>query len=145
MKFMVLMIPGNKKAYEQGAMPEPALIEKMMKFNEDLVKAGVLLAGDGLHPSAKGARIDFTGGKASVTDGPFTEARELIGGYWLWQVKAKEEAIAWAKRCPAESGDQLELRQVFEPADFGPEVAEREGALIEAIAKGMAKNQGTSS
>ncbi|HSO34150.1 MAG TPA: YciI family protein [Labilithrix sp.] len=145
MKFMVLMIPGNKKAYEQGAMPEPALIEKMMKFNEDLVKAGVLLAGDGLHPSAKGARIDFTGGKASVTDGPFTEARELIGGYWLWQVKSKEEAIAWAKRCPAESGDQLELRQVFDAADFGPEVAAREGALMEEIAKRTAKDQGTSS
>lgn len=130
MKFMVLMIP-ERKAYEAGAMPEPALIDKMMDFNETLVKAGVMLAGDGLHPG--GARLSFTGGKASVTDGPFTEARELIGGYWIWQVKSREEALAWAKRCPAAPGDTLEVRQVFDAADFGPEVAAREAELTKAM------------
>ena len=138
MKFMVLMIPGDKKSYEGGAMPEPALIEKMMKYNEDLTKAGVLLALDGLHPSAKGARIAFDGGKPSVTDGPFTEARELIGGYWMWQVKSKEEAVEWAKRCPAQLGDTIELRQVFDPADFGPDIAAREGEFVEGMAKNAA-------
>ena len=101
MRFMVLMIPGQKN-YEAGAMPDAKLIEQMMKFNEDLAKAGILLAADGLHPSSKGARVSFTGGKPGVTDGPFTESREIIGGYWLWQVKSKEEAVEWVKRCPAD-------------------------------------------
>ena len=135
MKFMVLMIPGDKKSYEGGAMPETALVEKMMKYNEDLTKAGILLALDGLHPSSKGARISFAAGKASVTDGPFTEARELIGGYWMWQVKSKEEAVEWAKRCPALPGDTIELRQVFDAADFGPEIAAREAEFTKALEK----------
>jgi len=90
----------------------------MMKFNEELVKAGVMLSGDGLHPSSKGARIKFAGGKRTVVDGPFTEAKELIGGFWLWQVKSKEEAIEWAKRAPFGDGVTLELRQVFESAEL---------------------------
>jgi hypothetical protein len=134
MRFMVLMIPGNK-TYEAGSMvPDEKSMGPMMKYNEELVKAGVILAGEGLHPTSKGARLSFSGGKPTVTDGPFTEAREIIGGYWLWQVKSKEEAIEWAKRCPAENGDTLELRQVFESADFGPEIAKQEAALREKIA-----------
>jgi hypothetical protein len=132
MRFMVLMIPGDK-SYEKGAMPDPKLVDKMMKYNEDLAKAGVLLGLDGLHPSSKGARIEFSGGKRTVIDGPFTEARELIGGYWLWQVKSKEEALEWASRCPAQDGDTLEVRQVFDAADFGPAVAGKEGAILESI------------
>jgi hypothetical protein len=126
MRFMVLITPANKAQYEAGAMPDEKLVGAMMKYNEDLAKAGVLLALDGLHPSAKGARIKLSGGKRTVVDGPFTEARELIGGYWLWQVKSKEEAVEWAKRCPMEDGDTLEIRQVFEASDFGPEVAATE-------------------
>jgi hypothetical protein len=135
MKFMVLMIPGDRKSYEAGAMPEPALIDKMMKFNEDLVKAGILLAGDGLHGSAKAARVSFAGEKPTVVDGPFTEARELIGGYWMWQVKSKEEAVEWAKRCPGQPGDTLEVRQVIDASEFGPEVAAREAELTKALEK----------
>jgi hypothetical protein len=140
MRFMVLIIPGDKKV-EEGVMPDEKLIAAMMKYNEDLAKAGVLLALDGLHPSAKGARIKFSGGKPTVTDGPFTEARELIGGYWLWHVKSKEEAIEWASRCPAADGDLLEIRQVFEPSDFGPEVAAQEAALIGEIGKRVDENR----
>jgi hypothetical protein len=135
MRFMVLMIPGDRKNVEAGVMPDEKLIAAMMKYNEDLAKAGVLLALDGLHPSSKGARIRFSGGKPTATDGPFTEAKELIGGYWLWQVKSKEEAIEWASRCPAADGDVLEIRQVFEPSDFGPEVAHKEAALLDEIGK----------
>jgi hypothetical protein len=137
---MVLMIPNSKK-YEAGAMPDPKLIAAMMKYNEDLAKAGVLLALDGLQPSSKGARIRFSGGKGKVSDGPFAEAKELIGGYWLWQVKSKAEAIEWASRCPAEDGDVLEIRQVFEAADFGPEVARKEAALTEQIGKRLDENK----
>jgi hypothetical protein len=140
MRFMVMMIPDCRK-YESGAMPDEKLLAKMMKYNEDLAKAGVLLGLDGLHPSSKGARITFKGGKRSVVDGPFTEARERIGGYWLWQVKSKAEAVEWASRCPAEEGDTLEIRQVFEAADFGPDVAKREGALIAEIGKHTAHNK----
>lgn len=142
MKFMVLMIPGDKKSYEAGAMPEAELIATMMKYNEDLVKAGVLLAGDGLHPSPKGARVSFSGGgKSRVSDGPFAEAKELIGGYWIWQTTSKAEAVEWAQRCPALPGDTLELRQIFDAADFGPEVAAKESALMEVIAKQMEANK----
>ena len=140
MRFMVLMIPGDKK-FEAGVLPDEKIIAAMMKYNEELAKAGVLLALDGLHPSSKGARIRFTGGKRTVTDGPFTEAKELIGGYWLWQVKSKEEAIEWASRCPALDGDVLEIRQVYEAADFGPEVARQEAALVEQIDQRMDENK----
>jgi hypothetical protein len=136
MRFMILMIPGDKKV-EAGALPDAKLVAAMMKYNEDLTKAGVLLALDGLHPSSKGARIRFSGGKGTVTAGPFTEVKELIGGYWLIQVKSKEEATEWASRCPAADGDMLEVRQVFEMSDFpdfGPEVAASEGVVREGLA-----------
>jgi len=141
MRFMVLMIPGDRKNVEAGVMPDQKLISAMMKYNEDLAKAGVLLALDGLQPSSKGARIRFSGGKRIVTDGPFTEAREVIGGYWLWQVKSKAEAIEWASRCPAAEGDTLEVRQVYEMSDFGPEVERREGALADQIGKRVEENK----
>ena len=143
MRFMVLMIPGDK-SYEAGAMPDAGLLDAMMKYNEELAKAGVILAGDGLHPSSKGARIKFAaGGKKTVTDGPFTEARELIGGYWLWQVKSKAEAMEWASRCPAMDGDMLEIRQVFEPSDFGPDIARKEAELLEIAKRNAEKTKQT--
>src|ERR1700674_4490790 len=135
MRIMVLMIPADRKSVEGGVMPDQKLISAMMKYNEDLAKAGVLLALDGLQPSSKGARIRFSGGKRTVTDGPFTEAREVIGGYWLWQVKSKAEGIEWASRGPAAEGDVLEIRQVYEMSDFGPAVARDEAALVEEIGK----------
>jgi hypothetical protein len=140
MRFMVLMIPGDRKSYEAGVMPDEKLIAPMMKFNEDIAKAGILLAADGLHPSPKGARISFGGGKPRVTDGPFAETKELIGGYWIWQVKSKAEAVEWASRCPAGDGDTIELRQIFDMADFGPEVNASQGALIDEIGKRMEEN-----
>lgn len=133
MRFMVLMIPSNKKSYEAGAMPDEKLINAMMAYNEDLAKAGVLLGLDGLHPSPKGARVQFSGGKPIVTDGPFAETKELIGGYWLWQVNSKAEAIEWASRCPAEEGDTLEIRQIFDPSDFGPDIAAKEAGFADQI------------
>lgn len=140
MRFMVLMIPGDKQV-EAGALPDEKIIAAMMKYNEELAKAGVLLALDGLHPSSKGARIRFSGGKRTVTDGPFTEAREVIGGYWLWQVRSKEDALEWASRCPAADGDVLEIRQVYEMSDFGPAVARDEAALMEEIGKQVDENR----
>ena len=122
MRFMMFMIP---KAYEQAkadALPSPELVAEMTKYNDSLTKAGVLLSLDGLYPSQQGARIKFSGGKRTITDGPFTEAKELIGGYWMIQVKSKEEAVEWASRCPAEDGDTIEVRQVFEMSDFPPEI-----------------------
>ena len=132
MRFMVMMIPGDKDA-EAGKMPDEQALTAMMKFNEELVKAGVMLGGEGLHPTSKGARVRFTGGKPSVTDGPFTEAREIVGGFWIWKVASRDEAIAWASRCPAGEHDILEIRQVFESEEFGPEVAAQEHALIDEI------------
>src|ERR1700733_6702212 len=116
LRFMVI-VKANPDS-EAGVLPTPELLAEMMKFNEELVKAGVMLSGDGLHPSSKGARIKFAGGKRTVVDGPFTEAKELIGGFWLWQGKSKEEAIEWAKRAPFGDGVTLELRQVFESAEL---------------------------
>jgi hypothetical protein len=139
MKFMVLMIPDAKK-YAAGVMPDEKLIVAMMKYNDELAKAGVLLALDGLHPTSKGARVRFTGGGKTVTDGPFAQVREMIGGYWLWQVKSKAEAIEWAKRCPAQEGDVLEVRQVFEVADFAPEVAKKESERMDRIVKRVDAN-----
>ncbi len=120
MRFMV-MIRATKDT-EAGMLPSQELLTEMGKFNEELVKAGVLLAGEGLHPSSKGARVRFSGDKRTVVDGPFTETKELIAGFWLWQVKSKEDAIAWVKRCPNPTcaEGEIEIRQVFEPEDFGP-------------------------
>ena len=140
MKFMVLIIPGDK-TYEQGAMPDEKIIAAMMKYNEELSKAGILQGLDGLHPTSKGARVRFKGGKPTVTDGPFTESKEILGGFWVWQVKSKQEAIEWAKRCPAQEGDVLEIRQVFDAADFGPEVARKEEELMNEIGKRMEKSR----
>jgi hypothetical protein len=119
-RFMV-MVRGDKST-EAGVMPSEKLLSDMMKFNEELAKAGVLLAAEGLQPSSKGARVRFSGAKRTVIDGPFAEAKELIAGFWLWQVKSKDEAIEWVKRCPnpLEGESEIEIRQVFEPEDFGP-------------------------
>jgi hypothetical protein len=142
MRFMMLMYPD--KSAEQGTMPDEKLIHAMMKYNEDLTKAGVLLSLDGLHPSSKGARIRFKGNeKRTVIDGPFTESKELIGGYWIIQVKSKEEAVEWAKRVPSpESAGEgmIELRQIFEMSDFGPDLVEKEAGLVKEIEAGLAKN-----
>src|SRR5947207_6284670 len=119
MRFMIL-VKADKNS-EAGVMPSEKLLTDMGKFNEELVKTGVMLAGDGLHPSSKGARVRFSGDKRTVTDGPFTETKELIAGFWIWQVKSKEEAIEWVKRCPNPTGaeGEIEIRQLFEPEDFG--------------------------
>jgi hypothetical protein len=119
-----MVIIRASKDSEAGKMPSRELLEAMGKFNEELVNAGVMLAGDGLHPSSKGARVKFSGNKRTVIDGPFAETKELIAGYWIWQVKSKEEAIEWAKRCPNPTGaeGEVEIRQLFEAADFGPEL-----------------------
>lgn len=143
MRFMVL-IKANKDT-EAGVMPSEQLLTEMGQYNEELVKAGVMLAGEGLHPSSKGARIKFSGSKRVVMDGPFAETKELVAGFWIWQVKSKEEAIEWAKRCPNPTGEEgeIELRQIFEMEDFGPEFTpelreqeERLRAEAEQLAKG---------
>ena len=118
-------------------MPSQELIAKMMKYNEELAKAGVLLALDGLHPPQAGARFNFHGGKATVKDGPFTEATEVIGGYWLLQCKSRAEAIEWLRRCPAHDGDTIELRQVYDMADYGPEL---QSDAVERVATAVEKN-----
>src|SRR4051812_25674775 len=117
MRFMVL-VKANKDS-ESGKLPDEKVLTEMGKFNEQLVKAGVMLAGEGLHASSKGARVRFEGSKRTVIDGPFTEAKELVAGFWLWQVKSKEEAIAWLKRAPF-TNDEVEIRPLFEAADFAP-------------------------
>jgi hypothetical protein len=121
MRFMMIMIPNIPDDDNWGPTPEAAAA--MGKYNDELRKAGVLLALDGLHPGSKGARVSFAGaGKSTVTDGPFTEAKEMVGGYWMIQAKSKEEAVAWASRCPASDGDVIEVRQVYEMSDYSPEV-----------------------
>ena len=121
MRFMMFMFP-NPKAYEGAGVPDAKAVEAMTRYNEELTKAGVLLALDGLQGPALGARIKFSGGKAAVKDGPFSEAKEVIGGYWMIQVKSREEAIEWARRCPPEEGAFIEIRQVFEMSDFPEDV-----------------------
>ena len=138
MRFMVL-VPASPES-EAGVLPDEKLFADMGKFNEELVKAGVMLAGEGLHPSSKGARIKFSGGKTTVIDGPFTESKELIAGFWLIQAKSKEEAIAWMKRAPFDGGTVLEIRQIQESEDLplSPELRELEDrvrAQSEANAK----------
>ncbi|WP_437619906.1 YciI family protein [Sorangium sp. So ce1151] len=133
MRFMIL-IKATKDS-EAGVMPSEQLLTEMGKFNEELVKAGVMVAGDGLHPSTKGARVRFSGDKRTVIDGPFAETKELIAGYWIWEVKSKEEAIEWVKRCPNPmlEESEVEIRQVFTADDFGPmltpELREQEDRL----------------
>ena len=122
MRFMMLMIPKGYEKAPAGTLPDAEHVGAMMKYNESLQKAGVLLALDGLHPPSMGARVTFAGGKPRVTDGPFAEAKEVLGGYWRIQVKSKEEAIEWAKRCPALGNEVIEVRQVQEMADFPPDV-----------------------
>jgi hypothetical protein len=138
MRFMIL-VKADKNS-EAGQLPDQKLLEEMGNFNEELVKAGVMLAGEGLHASSKGARVRFSGTKRTVIDGPFTEAKELIAGFWLWEVKSKEEAIEWVKRCPNPmlGESEIEIRQVFEAADFGdaftPEQREKEERLRVQVA-----------
>ena len=122
MRFMMLMIPKGYESAKPGTVPDPKAVAAMMKYNEALQKAGVLLALDGLHPPSMGARVSFAGGKAKVTDGPFTEAKEVVGGYWMIQVKSKEEAIEWASRCPGLENEVIEIRQVQEMSDFPADV-----------------------
>ncbi len=130
MRFMII-VKANKDS-EAGALPTEKMLTEMGKFNEELVKAGVMQAADGLHPSSKGARVKFSGGKTTVIDGPFAETKELVAGYWIWQVKSKQEAIEWLKRAPFED-TEVEIRQVFEAEDFGdeftPELREQEERL----------------
>jgi hypothetical protein len=118
----MLMIPKGYESAAPGTLPQAKAVEAMMKYTESLQKAGVLLALDGLHPPSMGARVTFAGGKPKVTDGPFSEAREVLGGYWMIQVKSREEAIAWASRCPAGDNEIIEVRQVQEFGDFPPDV-----------------------
>ena len=121
---MMLMIPKGYKKTDPSTMPNAKAVAAMMKYNESLQKAGVLLALDGLHPPSMGARVSFSGGKPRVTDGPFAEAKEVLGGYWMIQVKSKEEAVEWAKRCPASDNEVIEVRQVQEFSDFPADVQE---------------------
>lgn len=135
MRFMMLMIP---KGYEQaapGTMPDPKAVEAMMKYNKELQQAGVLVTLDGLHPPATGARVSFAGGKPTVTDGPFTEANEVIGGYWMIRVNSREEAIEWAKRCPGSENETIEIRQVHEFDEFPPEVQQAASGFAEMQAE----------
>jgi hypothetical protein len=146
MRFMII-VKADKNS-EAGIMPSQELLTEMGKYNEELVNAGVLLAGEGLHPSSKGARVKFSGAQRIVIDGPFAETKELIAGFWLWQVKSKDEAITWVKRCPMprDSETEIEIRQVFEAEDFGPEFTpelreqeERLRAQVEQLNKGTTR------
>ncbi len=134
----VMVIVKADRNSEAGIMPSKEILTAMGKFNEELVKAGVMLAGEGLHPTSKGTRVKFSGGKHTITDGPFTESKELIAGFWLWQVRSMEEAVEWLKRSPFDGGTEIEIRQVFEAEDFGaeftPELREQENRLRQQVA-----------
>ena len=127
MRFMMLMIPKGYERAAPGTVPDAKAVEAMMRYNESLQQAGVLLALDGLHPPAEAARVTFAGGTPKVTDGPFAEAKEVVGGYWMIQVRSRDEAIQWATRCPAGENEMIEIRQVFEMAEFPPEVQQAVG------------------
>jgi hypothetical protein len=131
MRFMMLMIPAGYETAAPGAMPPAEAVAAMMKYNQALKDAGVLVALDGLHPPSMGARVSFATGKPVVTDGPFTEAKEVLGGYWMIEVKSKEEAIAWAKRCPASNNETIEIRQVQEMSDFPPDIQKAAAGFTE--------------
>jgi len=135
---VMVMVKANEDS-ETGALPSTEMLTEMGKYNEELVKAGIMLAGEGLHPSSRGVRVRFSGAKRTVVDGPFTETKELVAGFWIWQVKSKEEAIEWLKRCPNPMpGDsEIELRQIFEAEDFGealtPELREQDERLRQKL------------
>ena len=136
MRFMMLMIPKGYETAKPGTIPSDEAMTAMVQYNESLQEAGVLLALDGLHPPSMGARVSFSGGKPTVRDGPFAEAKEVLGGYWMIQVKSREEAIEWAKSCPASDNEVIEIRQVQEIEDFAPgENIAREARLLEELAK----------
>ena len=148
MRFMILV--KASKDSEAGVLPSAELLTAMGKFNEELIKAGVMLAGEGLHPSSRGARVRFSGSKRTVVDGPFAETKELVAGFWIWQVKSKEEAIEWVKRAPNPmpgTDSEIEIRQIFEAEDFGdlaqqvPEVFEKEQQFRDAAAKKAASKK----
>jgi hypothetical protein len=138
MRFLVL-VKANAES-EAGVMPDQKILTEMGKFNEELVKAGVMLAGEGLQPSSKGARVKFEGKKRTVIDGPFAETKELVAGFWIWQVKSKEEAIEWLKRAPFDGGAEVELRQIFEAEDFGAEFTPELRAQEERLRQQVAAN-----
>ncbi len=143
MRFMMLMIPKGYETAEPGTMPDDAeRIGSMMKYNEDLQKAGILLALDGLHPPSMGARVSFPGGKPKVTDGPFAEVKEVLGGYWMIQVKSRAEAIEWAKRCPATENEVIEIRQVQEMSDF-PESVRAQVENLPEMQRQVGQRKGT--
>jgi len=135
----VMVIVKANKDSEAGVLPDKKILTEMGKFNEELVKAGVMLAGEGLQASSKGKRVRFEGSKRTIIDGPFTETKELIAGFWLWQVRSMDEAVEWLKRAPFDGGTEIEIRQVFEAADFGqeftPELREQEERLRQQIEK----------
>ncbi|RQO38424.1 dehydrogenase [Herminiimonas sp. KBW02] len=142
MRFMII-IKADKNT-EAGVMPDEKLFTEMGKFNEELVNAGIMLAGDGLHPSSKGARVQFSGDKRTVVDGPFPESKDLIAGFWIWKVKSKEEAIEWVKRCPNPTGaeSEIEIRQLFDMEDFGAELTPELRAQEERLRAKMEADQG---
>lgn len=135
MRFMMLMIPKGYESADPGAMPPADAVAAMMRYNEELQKAGVLLALDGLHPPSMGARVSFETGKPKVTDGPFAEVKEVLGGYWMIQVKSRAEAIEWAKRCPGQPNEVIEVRQVQDFADFPPDIQEAAAGFPEMQSK----------
>jgi hypothetical protein len=139
MRFMMLMIPLGYETAPPDVQLDPERVRAMMKYNEALKDAGVLIALDGLHPPSTGARVSFAGGKPLVTDGPFTEAKEVLGGYWMINVASREEAIAWASKCPASENEIIEIRQVQEMADFSPEVQEAAAGFAELKAETAAR------
>jgi hypothetical protein len=135
---VMVFVPGNKES-EAGVMPSTDILEKMTKFNEELVKAGVMLAGEGLTPTSRGAKVRFEGGKRTVIDGPFTESKELVAGFWIWQVKSLDEAIEWIKRAPFGGGVEIQLRPIFEAEDFGAELTPELRAKEEKLRADAAK------
>ena len=140
---VIVLVKANKDS-EAGIMPTPKLLAEMGKFNQELIQAGVMLAGDGLHPSSKGKRVKFSGQQRTVIDGPFTETKELVAGYWIWQVRSMEEAVEWLKRAPFGEGAEVEIRQVYEASDFPAEIlpsedAAREQALRDELQRKAAK------
>ena len=139
---VMVFVPGDANS-EAGTMPSPELVGRMMKFNEELVKAGVMLAGDGLTPTSKAKRVRFSGSQRTVLAGPFAETKELIAGYWIWQVKSIEEAVEWLKRAPFDGGVEVTLRPIFDPADFGKELSLELRAKEERLRAEVARQRGS--